>query len=368
MLRKFAFLLACSIALAGWASAAKPDANVPITIMTQNMDDGTDQTYIIAALLGVIPGLDVGSAVDLTYLELQYSAFELRATTMAAKIATKNPELVALQEAALWRVGPTPETATTVLFDQIDLLVKALKSAGVPYDLVAVNSLSDLALPGNLIGGALRFTDRNAVLIRSDLRPPQFHLSNVHARTFDTAFPFTEQLSVKAGWISVDVHVGNKQFRFITTHLETPIEGIPEATLVQVAQAQELIHALRNLTIPVVICGDFNSDALHGGFVDTTPTVGLIEAAGYTEVWPATHADSEKGLTWPYYLEDQFPGGALPPPFFAPSDPYERIDLFFTKGMEIVGSELAYAPMPPIADIPTFASDHSGVVAVFRFK
>ena len=58
---------------------------------------------------------------------------------------------------------------------------------------------------------------------------------------------------------------------------------------VQVAQAQELIHELRNLTIPVVICGDFNSDANHGGGVEDTPAVDHFPAAGYTEAWPATH-------------------------------------------------------------------------------
>jgi endonuclease/exonuclease/phosphatase family metal-dependent hydrolase len=365
MLRKLAVLAALSFALAGWAPAARPGTDAPVTIMTQNMDDGTDQTYTIAALLGAIPGLDVSIAVDLTYYELQFSAFELRAAAMAAEIGAKSPEIVAVQEAALWRTGPTPGAATDVLFDQIDLLVSALRSAGVPYEVVAVNHLSDLALPGNVVG-ALRFTDRNALLVRSDLRPPAFHLSNVHARTFDAAFTFFPGVTVPAGWISADVHTGNRQFRLVTTHLETSIAGIPEATDVQVAQARELIHALRNLTIPVVICGDFNSDALHGGFVDDTPTVGLFEAAGYTEVWPATHGAGDPGLTWPYYLEDQFPGGGLPPPFFAPSQPFERIDLFFSKGLEIVGSELAVAPMPALSDIPPFASDHAGVIAVFQ--
>ncbi|HEY3351393.1 MAG TPA: endonuclease/exonuclease/phosphatase family protein [Thermoanaerobaculia bacterium] len=361
MLRKLAALVICAVAVLAFpANAAKPDANVPITIMTQNMDDGTDLTFIIGAL--AFDALPIGTAVDLTYEELQYSAFALRAAAMAAEIATKHPEMVALQEAALWRIGPTPETATTVLFDQLELLVSALRSAGAPYDVVAVNHLSDLALQGDLIGGALRFTDRNAMLIRSDLRPPQFHLSNVHARTFKTALPFAG-MQIPAGWISADVHVGNKQFRLVTTHLETAIQGVPEATLVQTAQAQELIYSLRNLTIPVVICGDFNSDALHGGFIDSTPTVDLIEAAGYAEVWPATHDAADKGLTWPYYLEDQYP-----PPYFVTSAPFERIDLFFSKGMQIVSSELAFTPMPPIADIPTFASDHSGVVAVFRFR
>jgi endonuclease/exonuclease/phosphatase family metal-dependent hydrolase len=361
MLRKVVVLAALSFAMAGWAAAAHPDANAPVKIMTQNMDDGTDQTYIIAALTGQIP-LPVPVAVDLTFAELQASNFEGRAGLLAAQIADRNPEIVALQEVALWRFGPTPDTATTVLFDQLGLLVSALNALGVPYDVIAVNHLSDLALPGDQIGGALRFTDRNAMLVRSDLRPPQFHISNVHARTFDAVFPFAG-LTITAGWISADVHMGNKKFRFVTTHLESPIDSISIG--VQEAQAQELIHDLRNLTIPVVICGDFNSDALHGGFVDDTPSVDLITAAGYAETWPATThpgGGDPDGRTWPFFLEDQFP----PPPFFVPFTPIERIDLFFSKGIVAVSSDLVVAPAPPDPLAPPFASDHAGVIAVFQ--
>ncbi len=365
MLRKFAVLALLSFAVAGFATAAKPNPEPTVTIMTQNMDDGTDQTYIIGALAGGDLSA-VPAAVDLTYAELQASNFQGRATLMAAQIAEKQPEIVALQEVALWRTGPDLNTATTVLFDQLELLVSALKAGPVPYDVIAVNRLSDLALPGNEIG-ALRFTDRNAVLVRSDLRPPKFHLSNVHARTFDAALRTFEDfgLTVTAGWISADVHMGNKQFRFVTTHLESPFSV--DATAVQVAQAQELIHALRNLTIPVVICGDFNSDALHRGFVDDTPTVDLFEPAGYTETWPATtHPSGDPdGRTWPLFLEDQFPA----PPFFAPYAPVERIDLFFSKGMEAVSSDQVIVPAPPDPlkpFAPPFASDHAGVIAVFH--
>jgi endonuclease/exonuclease/phosphatase family metal-dependent hydrolase len=358
MFRRIAVLLLLSLAAAGWAEAAKPDANVPVTIMTQNMDDGTDLTYIIAALTGY-PGLSVEQAVDLTGYELQASAFSLRASLMAAEIAARRPELVALQEAVLWRFGPTPGTATNVLYDNLELLLSALKTADAPYDVVAVNRLSDLALQGS--AGALRFTDRNALLVRADLRPPQFHLSNVHARKYDAAFAFFPGLAVPAGWISADVHVGNRQFRIVTTHLETAIAGIPEATDVQVAQATQLIHELRNLTVPVVICGDFNSDALRGHGPDATPTVDLIEAAGYREVWPVKHS-SDPGATWPYYLEDN----PAPPPFFTTSTPFERIDLFFSRGMTIVGSDLVITSTGYGQPVPPFASDHAGVIATFK--
>jgi hypothetical protein len=360
MLRKLAALAVCAFAVLAFpTNAAKPDANVPVTIMTQNMDDGTDLTFIIGWFAGQFPG-SLGDAVDLTFAELQMSNFEGRAKVMAARIAAKKPDILALQEAVLWRFGTDPEP-TTPLFDQIGLLVSALQNAGAPYDLLIVNSLNDLALPGTQIQGFLRYTDRNAVLVRSDLRRPKFYLDNLQSHVFDTSFPFAPGLDVIAGYISGEVHVGAKSFRFATTHLETPIAGIPEATLVQMGQAQELILAMQGGTTPVVICGDFNSDANHGGFVDDTPTVGLMEAAGYTEGWPATHGRGDLGLTWPFYLEDQYP-----PPFFAESKPFERIDLFFFMGeIRMINSERVIAPVQGHT-MPPYASDHAGVIATFR--
>ena len=158
MLRRFLVLALLSLAVTGWAAADDRNEDVSVKIMTQNMDDGTDQTYIIAALTGQLP-LPVPSAVDLTYLELQASNFEERARLMAEQIADKKPDLVALQEAVLWRINLTPVSETTVLYDQLDLLLSALKKLRVPYDVVTMNILSDIALPGEEIG-ALRFTDR----------------------------------------------------------------------------------------------------------------------------------------------------------------------------------------------------------------
>ena len=76
--------------------------------------------------------------------------------------------------------------------------------------------------------------------------------------------------------------------------------------------------------------------------MDDTPTVGLIEAAGYTEIWPATHGAAIPGSPGRFYLEDQFPA----PPFFGRSRPFERIDLFFSKGMEVVSSDRVVVPAP----------------------
>ena len=356
MLRRLSVVTLLTLAVCDWALAADRSSNV--TIMTQNMDDGTDLSFIVAASMPN-PPLTVADAVDLTYGELVATKFEQRNAELAKQIALRKPDILALQEASLWRTGTTPDNPTIPIVDEIASLMAALNAAGVPYDLGAVYTGSDLALPGNHVP-VLRLTDRNALLTRSDLRRPDFHLSDIHSHVYSAAFPFGP-FQIHAGWISAMVHTGNEHFRLFTTHLQSPIPGIDAATQVQMAQARELIHELRNLTDPVVICGDFNSDAAHNHFLDDTATADLIQSAGYAEVWPLMHPTSDPGLTWPLYLEDQVP----PPSYFAPFGPKERIDLFFERGMQRISIDRVVTVMPSLAT-PPYGSDHAGVIAVFR--
>jgi endonuclease/exonuclease/phosphatase family metal-dependent hydrolase len=330
------------------ALAATAQNEAGVTIMTQNMDAGTD--------LGFVLGLGVPEGVDLTLAEIQASHIPERADLLAAKIVAEQPHLVGLQEATLWRIGPTPETATQTLYDQLELLLSALASRGVAYEVVAVNRLTDLALPGT--NSALRYTDRDALLVRSDLLAPEFHISDTHTHIYEAALDFQGSLVVQ-GWISANVLMGNSHFRLVVTHLESPVPGMPEATEVQVGQASELIQSLRNLTIPVVVCGDFNSDANFGDGPDATPSVALIEAAGYADTWRIANL-SDPGDTWPLFLEDQ-----RPPRFFARSRPFERIDLFFSKGTDVISAKQVLAPASA-GTRPSYGSDHAGVIATFQ--
>jgi endonuclease/exonuclease/phosphatase (EEP) superfamily protein YafD len=289
--------------------------------------------------------------------EIQASNIPKRADLLARKIAREQPDMVALQEVVLWRVGPTPETATHVLYDQLKLLRRALARHGAPYEVVAVNTLTDLALPGS--NGALRYTDRDALLVRSDLRRPAFYISDTHTHIYEAALDF-QGLLVVQGWISADMHVAHSHFRLVVTHLESPVPDVPEATGVQVAQATELIQALQNVTAPIVLCGDFNSDANLGIGLDATPSVALIEAAGYTDTWKVANP-SDPGNTWPLFLDDQLP----PPDFFAPYVPFERIDLFFSRGIELISAKQILVPAPS-GTMPPYGSDHTGVIATFQ--
>src|SRR5579863_9565910 len=166
MIRKLMVLVTLLCAVAFWGIAAEP---APFTVMTQNMDAGSDLTYLIIGLAtNNVPG-----GVALTYEEILSAAIPQRADLLAAQIAARKPDLLALQEVTLWRTGDTPQTATTVVADQLQLLLSSLSVRGVPYDIVAVNTVNDIALPMALSGvtlpGAFRFTDRDVLLVRSDL-------------------------------------------------------------------------------------------------------------------------------------------------------------------------------------------------------
>jgi endonuclease/exonuclease/phosphatase (EEP) superfamily protein YafD len=355
MLRK---LLIVSLFVFAAAMAAMGASPAPFQIMTQNMDAGTDMTFAIAELQGYLPP---GVGVELTYQEILATNIPQRAALIAARIAKKKPDLLALQEATLWRTGSSSATATSVLFDQLDLLRSSLAAAGVPYDLVAVNSLMDIAFP-KLSGGVLRITDRDALLIRADLRPPEFHVSEVHANSFDAVYSLGV-VQVRSGWISAMVHTGNRHFRLATTHLQGPVPGDPTATAVQMAQAKELLGEFVHSTVPVVLAGDFNSDAILGTAgpgPDNTGTAALIQASGYMDAWPL--AGAGPGATWPLYLEDQFT-----PTFFGHSLAFERIDLIFEQGLNVIGIERVLAPGAAANQWPYFGSDHAGVLAVLSF-
>ena len=65
---------------------------------------------------------------------------------------------------------------------------------------------------------------------------------------------------------------------------------------------------------------------------DNTDTVSFIESDGYSDSWAVANPLAP-GATWPLFLEDQ-----TPPDFFAKETPWERIDLIFFRGLEVVNS------------------------------
>ena len=353
MIRKIVF--AACVLLVCRATVCAAQQNSTFKVMTQNMDAGTDLGF---ALYG-LQQPDPRPYVDLTLAEVDASAIPERAGYLAQEIATDMPSIVSLQEVTLWRTGSTPATATTVRYDQLQLLMTALGELGAHYRIVAVNTLTDIALPTTAAGpGAVRFTDRDVMLVRSDVSPAELQISDVHTYVYKAALTFGE-LTVKRGFISALARVKTQVFRIADTHLENNFPEIEAAATIQKLQATELMNFMRNCPQPVILSGDFNADAIqgvNGPGPDNTGTVAFIEANGYSDSWAAANA-GDAGATWPLFLEDK-----TPPNFFVNTTPYERIDLIFFKKLQVassvqIGAGLGY---------PNSASDHTGVMTTFQ--
>ena len=318
-------------------------ADRPVTVMTQNMDAGTDLGFALAYLNSSTPTV----GIDLTYQELLQGNFAGRAAILAQEIATAKPHMVSLQEVTLWTTGSDPFHQTP-LFDQLKLLVDDLAGLGENYSVVAVNELTNIALPMSS-GVWLGFLDRDVVLARHDVA---LSFANVRKSTYALELTIPSPfggIPIPRGWIAADVTFGGNTFTFVETHLESTVHGQPQVSLLQAAQARELATLFSN-TPHLVIAGDFNSNATHTP-PEQTQSVKVMLAAGLTDTWSAIK-HGNPGFTWPLYVED--------PLAAHPQGPFERIDFVFERGLSIHSVDR-------IGWTGLHASDHAGVVADLYF-
>jgi endonuclease/exonuclease/phosphatase family metal-dependent hydrolase len=324
-------------------SATAKAANTTVRVMTQNMDAGTDLKLALAFLNSNTPTV----GIDLTYQEILRSNFAGRAAILAREIAAVEPEMVSLQEVTVWSTGPDP-VHQSPLSDQLQLLLGALAAQGQNYSVVEVNPLTQIALPMSN-GVWLGFLDRDAVLVRNDAG---LEISNVRKGTYANHLTIPSPLGnieVPRGWIAADVTSDGVTFVFVDTHLESTNPAIPEVSLLQAAQAQELA-GLFSGTPRVVVAGDFNSNATATP-PEQTESVKIMLASGFTDSWPVVR-NGNPGFTWPLFVEDPFAAH--------PQGPFERIDFIFETGFGIRSVDRIGFKAP-------HASDHAGVVAELIF-
>ncbi|MBS1869677.1 MAG: hypothetical protein JSS99_08440 [Actinobacteria bacterium] len=346
----------------------------PLTVMTRNLYLGADLTRAFAALqappdrqLDVLIGATttIRAIVDQTN-------FPLRAQRLAAEIADHRPDLVGLQEAALWRHGPLGGEATTVDYDFLQLLLGALAARGAHYVVARVQQESDVTLPG-FLGGRLqnlRLTMRDAVLERAN---EGVKLLDASGANYVTRIPVTlagQTASFIRGYDVVDVRAGPQRVRFINTHLES------ESSDVAYAQAAELLAgpAAPGNGVPTILACDCNSDPLNASVkpgevrAHRDPYLLLTGAGGFHDEWllfaPAS-AGFTSGLS---ELVNDAPAAAA-----AEFD--HRIDFVFGRRADgspmpvlhawVTGKDPAdRTPPTPIGRL--WPSDHAGVVVKLR--
>ena len=166
-----------------------------VKVMTRNLYLGTNIMRPINAVQSVPAEpantynfrlLDaLANATDTARDIVDETQFPVRAKLLAAELAEEKPDLVGLQEVAMWRSGPMDSplgpdllvpNATTVDYDFLKILLREARAQGAKYKAVNVNWLSDVEAPayeGSVMDQAnmqdvrdVRLTMRDVILKR----------------------------------------------------------------------------------------------------------------------------------------------------------------------------------------------------------
>lgn len=356
----WSLLLALALLAPAPASAGDGRHDRTVTVMTRNVYFGADLAPAIAAR--TVPEL-IAAATHI-FAVVQASRIPARAEALAAEIAAARPDVVGVQEAALWRSQFPPDFAPApnaehVEFDFVQLLLDALAARGAAYQVIGVHVTNDLEAPALTAAGVccreIRFTDREVILARADrAHNDPIALTNLQDGTFIAQAGFVLPTGLlyqeRRGWLAADVDVRGAHFRFVTTHLQP--EGPGNA--IQEAQGRELLAGPAATALPIVVVCDCNSRADGTG----TATYGNAIAAGFADAW-LEREPHDAGLTCCQTEDLRDPVSAFD----------QRIDLVLVRGRAHV-RQAATVGGEPDDRTPDglWPSDHAGVAATLQFN
>jgi endonuclease/exonuclease/phosphatase family metal-dependent hydrolase len=361
--------------LADRAEAAKETKSVKAKVMIRNL-------YLGANLRPALDAENCNQFVDIAgeiVNQMRRTDFATRAQALAQEILSKNPDLVGLQEVALWRTGPvnfgavTAPSATQVEADFLQLLLDELNRGKERYEVVVVKDELDFESPVNDDGQGSgctavdhneRFTQRDAILAKVGKK---VKTSNPTSGTFNLLLRATVAGAVSVnstrGWTAVDAKVkGSKKFHFVNTHIEAYDDQASGQTgsdgntygkgAIREVQARELFAPGGPTTgSRVILVGDFNSDD------DTVANDGdrnaylAILAAGFRQL------DLETPPLSCCLSDPNLVGGSI-------ADFDHQIDhiLTNTRKIKLVNSSMTgHAPVGGL-----WPSDHAGVFTTLR--
>lgn len=281
-----AVLLACGLIVAAGvaarserASAAKPPR---LTVMTRNIYLGGNIARPIPART---PQEFEERATELWQM-VQRTNFPARAVLLAKEIERTKPDVIGLQEVALWRRGPTgvkdgsATPATQVVYDFLALLQRQLARRGLRYRVGAVQREADIEAPISL-GYDVRLTMRDVVLVRRERGLRVLRKFGRNYRAVLRVPTVVGEFASRRGYAGVDLSVDGRRVRFVNTHLEAFLEQT------RVAQAEELAAAGGPLRtpLPVILVGDLNSDPRG----ENPAAYGVLRRFGLLDTWVLRH-------------------------------------------------------------------------------
>ncbi|MGH8571986.1 MAG: endonuclease/exonuclease/phosphatase family protein, partial [Gammaproteobacteria bacterium] len=270
------------LAPAALAEAAKRKKPVDVTVMTRNI-------YLGGNIFHPIGSADLAEferkAGEL-WAEVQGTDFVgTRARLLAREVKRTRPDLIGLQEVALWRRGPdgvkdgaaTP--ATQVVYNFLKTFRRQLRRLSLRYAVGVTQQEANIEAPIDA-GYDVRLTMFDVVLVkkRRDLRVTD-RLSENYETTIGVPTPAGTLTSTR-GYAAVDVRFKGKRFRFVNTHLEAAGDDIREA------QARELVARggpLRGKR-QLIVVGDFNSDPQD--VESDSGAFDILNDFGLVDTWP----------------------------------------------------------------------------------
>jgi endonuclease/exonuclease/phosphatase family metal-dependent hydrolase len=350
-------VLACTLALAltlaPTAEAAQRKKPVDVTVMTRNIYLGGDIFRPIPA--GTLEEFERLAGV--LWAEVQSTDFPTRARELAKEVRRTRPDLIGLQEVALWRRGPDglKDGATTpanrVVYDFLAILRRELRRAGLRYAVATKQREADIEAPIDA-GYDVRLTMFDVILVkqRKGLRVTRRLRAN-----YETDIPVPTPagtLTSTRGYTAVDVRWQRKRLRFVNTHLEAFGDAIREA------QARELVAPGGPLRTrrQLIVVGDMNSDP--NGVESPSGAFDVLAGFGLVDTWARRFGP---GFSCCLNQSDARDPNA---------DGFDhRIDLILAKPKlralrgQVVGDELRDR-----APNGLWPSDHAGVVTRLRLR
>ena len=303
LIAALALLVALGAPTATAGATPPPGEGKPVTVMTRNVYLGGDIGRPLRAVLAAPPDQQAQAfvAANTTLRAIvDQTNFPLRSKQLAREIAARKPDLVGLQEVALWRRGPPGGTpATTVDYDFLQILLSDLAALDEPYVAVHTQQESDVSGPA-FLGGSLqniRLTMRDVLLKRAD---DDVRVLAAGGAQYAARIPFTilgQTVTFIRGYNFADVQAGSKQFRIINTHLESQLSDVAHA------QAAELLAgAAAPAGKPVIVVCDCNSDPLDASVkpgevhAHRDPYLLITGQGGFADEW-LRFAPAEEGFT-----------------------------------------------------------------------
>ena len=371
--------------LAAAPAEAKTPPGKPITVMSRNVYLGADiNRPVTAALTAQAQGktapeilVALANATHVTRDIVDKTSFPVRARLLADEITRTDPDLIGLQEVALWRSGPLQLTqvgvpnATTVDYDFLQILLDALEARGEHYRAVSIGNRADVEAPsftGSPFNGTMSADARDVRLTMRDVVLMHVEGGLTTQATGDKVYEHNLVVTVSGasfrfdrGYQWVDVRAGPTKFRFVNTHLEAFSSDLA------LAQASELLTATADDRTTVLVC-DCNSDPLNSSIKpnDHVPHKAPYELitgpGGFTDEW-LRWAPAEEG--WTSGLSELVNDPT--------ADGFDhRIDMVFGRTAnggplavdrgEVTGTDVA--DRDPVTGL--WPSDHGGVVLRLR--